>query len=284
MIHIQNLIVKYNDITALDINQVIHIEENDRIGVIGSNGSGKTTLVKALLGLVKYEGYVETQLSHQQMAVHLQHNHYIETVKIKSIIEALLTKEQLVSEAYLSLVEYFDFKACLNKKYQQLSGGQKQRLTIILVLMQDAPVTYFDEVTTGLDFETRHALMEKIITWYEHKKSSILLVTHYYEELDRLANKLLILHQGKVIDFGLKETLFKKYCGYSVIVYPKQDINLFPQRQRIIAPQLFEAMSCESSHDEMSVIKVLNDKSINFKRTNHDIELLYLNAIAGEDK
>lgn len=281
MIDIKQLSVHYGDFKALDINRRILIEPHDRIGIIGSNGSGKTTLIKALLGLIKNKGDIQTQLSKKDMSVHMQQNEYVETMKIKSIIQAILTKEQLVSDKYGELITYFEFEKHLNKKYTQLSGGEKQRLTIILVLMQDTTLTIFDEVTTGLDFETRSALMDKLLNWYSDKPSSIILITHYYEELDRLANKLLILDKGKLIDYGEKVALFKKYCGYSVIVYKDDTQKLFDKRKKLIAPQPYQAIPCESNVDEMEVIKVLNEKGINFKRTNHDIELLYLNALKG---
>ena len=59
------------------------------------------------------------------------------------------------------LISYFEFEDCLRKRYSSLSGGQKQRFTIILVMMQEAPLTFYDEVTSGLDFETRQKLVEK---------------------------------------------------------------------------------------------------------------------------
>lgn len=63
----------------------------------------------------------------------------------------------------------FYFGKNLKKKYKELSGGQQQRLTLIMVLYADAPITFFDEVTTGLDFETRQ-LMDKIRQWYKNKR------------------------------------------------------------------------------------------------------------------
>ncbi|MDF2872097.1 MAG: transporter related [Anaerocolumna sp.] len=105
----------------------------------------------------------------------------------------------------------------MTKKYAALSGGQKQRHTIILVLIQDSPLVFFDEVTSGLDFETRQKLMTKLVEWYSNKPTTLCVVSHCYEELEQLVNKLLILERGQVVDFGSKDELFRKYCGKTVI-------------------------------------------------------------------
>lgn len=281
MLTIKNLKVMYKDFVALDIDQTITFNTNDRIGIIGANGSGKSTFIKALLGLVKANMVIDTKLSLEDMAVHMQSNEYVDTVSVDTIFKALLTKEEYKSAQFNELLDFFDYKNQLKKKFKQLSGGQKQRLTIILVLMQNKSINFFDEVTTGLGFETRTNLMEKILKWFEHKNATIVLVTHYYEELDRLADKILILDHGKLIDFDYKEKLFEKYCGYSVIMYEEDKLLTFEHLDSVIAPKPYKALKCKNKEDELKIITILNKNGVNFKRTNHDIELIYLNAIGG---
>lgn len=218
LLAIENLTVKYGADVALSITEPIVIEEGDRVGVIGSNGAGKSTLAKSILGLVPYEGSIRTRLKAGQMAVHMQFNDYTDTMATKYIMEAVLGTKISRNKKLQDLITYFEFEDCLRKKYTKLSGGQKQRFTIIMVLMQEAALTLYDEVTSGLDFETRQKLVEKLADWYRGKEESLLIVSHYYEELEQLADKLLILDQGHVIDFGKKDDLFRKYCGRAIIV------------------------------------------------------------------
>ena len=213
LLTINQLEVKYGKQTALRITEPLSFDAGERIGIIGSNGAGKSTFVKALLGLVPYEGQISTQLTPNQMAVHMQSNFYAATMPVQYIMEAILNTKLSTNKEAQELISSFDFKPCLSKKFNALSGGQKQKLTIILVMLQKAELTFYDEVTSGLDFETRQKLVEKLVEWYRNKQDTLFVVSHYYEELEQLAQKLLILDNGKVVAFGKTQDLFQTYCG-----------------------------------------------------------------------
>ncbi|GAA0824271.1 ATP-binding cassette domain-containing protein [Clostridium tertium] len=280
MITINNLEVKYGKEVALLIKSPIKFEAGDRIGIIGSNGAGKTTLVKSILGLINYNGSINTNIKPEQMSAHMQSNNYVDTMAVKHIIEAILDTRIKKNKKLQELINFFNFNDCLNKKYSVLSGGQKQRLTIILVLIQDTPLAFFDEVTSGLDFETRQQLMSKIEEWYRNKNTTICIVSHYYEELEQLTNKILILEKGRVIDFGNKEELFKKYCGKSIIILAntKENVEITKGFRKIKSPKHLIAVSCLSIEEEIEVSKILIEKDISFKRSNSDIEIMSINA------
>lgn len=281
MLTIERLKVEYPSLVALDITEPIEILPTDRIGVIGSNGAGKTTFIKACLGLTNYQGKIVSSVKPEEMAVHMQFNEYIDTVSCKTIMEAILGTNYKIDKKLQELVQFFSFEDNLKKKFKDLSGGQKQRFTLILVLMQDAPITFFDEVTTGLDFETRRALIQKILKWYENKQSAILFVTHYYQELELLTNKLLILHQGKVVAFDSHKALFKKYCGHSVITFDENSQLELAGYRQILAPEKTIAIACENQTQELELSSYLINQGMNFSRSNQDIELMTLNAIGG---
>ncbi|TLG72712.1 ATP-binding cassette domain-containing protein [Culicoidibacter larvae] len=281
MITIQNLTVTFKDQKALDIQRPITFNSGDRIGIIGANGAGKSTMINACLGLVPYSGSIDSSVRPEQMAVHLQANTYSELMPISKVIETILNTKIKNNEKLQELIAFFDFEASLKKKYKNLSGGQKQRLTLILVLMQDAPITFFDEVTSGLDFETRQQLMQKVRAWYQGKNATICLVSHYYDELEQLVNKILILDKGKVVDFDYTTELFAKYCGYSVIVLdrtPKHEAEI-NKRDEIYGPDHLIVLGCQDKDHEQEIAKHLIDKNINFKRSNSDIEIMSYNAI-----
>lgn len=277
---IENLTVKYGAEVALQITEPIKICEGDRVGIIGSNGAGKSTLIKSILGLVNYQGTIRTDLSRNQMATHMQFNEYTDAMPCRYVMEAILDTKVSKNVKLKELISYFEFEDCLRKKYSKLSGGQKQRFTIIMVMMQDAPLTFYDEVTSGLDFETRQRLMEKMVNWYEGKSSSLCIVSHYYEELEQMADKILILDKGKVIDYGYKSQLFQKYCGRATIVFEAspQSQALVKDYRKLASPPHLTALSVRDEAEELAVTKLLLSNNINYRRSDNDIEIMYSNA------
>ena len=280
LLTINNLNVQYGKTTALNITAPIAIEKGDRIGIIGSNGAGKSTLIKSLLGIVNYTGTIDSTITPLDMAVHMQFNEYTDSMGVKHIMEAILQTKIKKDRKLQELISYFEFEKCLNKKFKSLSGGQKQRFTIILVMMQDAPLTFYDEVTSGLDFETRQRLVEKLVSWYQAREASLCVVSHYYEELEQLANKLLILDQGNVIAFGDKDELFKKYCGRAIIIIDNSEKNqlLTSKYVKLAAPNHLIALACNTQEVEAEMAALLIQNNVNYKRSNNDIEMIFINA------
>lgn len=280
LLTIKQLQVKYGSQTALQINSPICIEEGERIGVIGSNGAGKSTLVKALLGLVNYEGRIVTDLKPEQMAAHMQSNAYVTTMPVKRIMEMVLDTKIKENKELQDLINFFEFEKCLPKRYNALSGGQKQKFTIIMIMMQKAGLTFYDEVTSGLDFETRQKLMEKMVEWYRDKEDSLIIVSHYYEELEQLADKILLLDQGKVVAFGRAEELFRTYCGNAIFIMDNNQVNnnLAKGFRALKSPNHLIALSCRDKEEEGRLVSILMDNNVNFKRSNSDIEIMSINA------
>ncbi|WP_277935255.1 ATP-binding cassette domain-containing protein [Parablautia muri] len=280
LVTIRQLEVKYGSQTALRIDTPVSFEKGERIGIIGSNGAGKSTLIKALLGLIPYRGRVITNLKPEQMAVHMQFNEYVTTMSVKYIMETILDTKIAKNKELQELISFFEFESCLPKRFNALSGGQKQKFTIIMVMFQKAELTFYDEVTSGLDFETRQRLTEKLSQWYRDKEDTLVVVSHYYEELEQLASKLLILDKGRVIAFGEKQRLFRKYCGKVVLIMENNDKNRALSRNfpTLKSPEHLIALSCEDEAQEWKAMKALAENNVNFKRSNSDIEIMFMNA------
>lgn len=281
MITIENLKVQFKDKVALDIDKKLEIKDGDRVGIIGANGAGKTTLINSILGLVDYSGNISSNLRPEEMAVHMQYNEYNDMMPIRYVMEAILGQKLEENSLAMEMIEFFDFKDSLKKKFKHLSGGQKQRMTLILVLSQDSDIVMLDEVTSGLDFVTRQRLMDKLVEWYKDKKTTLLITSHYYSELDNLADKIIFLDDGKLIEYGQKEELFRKYCGNSVIVFENNEeiskkLENFSLKK---APQDTIAVSCNNEIEEIEIAKLLSQHNQNYRRSNNDIEIMTLNAL-----
>ena len=282
MLTLDGVKVTFKDKTALDLGRMVEIADNDRVGVIGSNGAGKTTLIKSILGIVNYQGNIKRGIDIDKIAVHMQQNEYIDTVPLSIILEMLIGGPIKENKKIMEMIEFFEFESCLKKRWKHLSGGQKQRFTLILVMCSESPLTLLDEVTSGLDFETRQKLMKKLIDWYKERNTTLLVTSHYYEELEHLVNKILYLDKGKVVDFGNKDELFRKYCGKAVILCEENDAvkEILKNHRQIIAPEGMIALRCDEKEDEIAVSEALSGINVNYRRSNNDIELMTINAKA----
>ena len=277
MLTLDGVKVTFKDKTALDLGRMV-----ERVGVIGSNGAGKTTLIKSILGIVNYQGNIKRGIGVDKIAVHMQQNEYIDTVPLSIILEMLIGGPIKENKKIMEMIEFFEFEPCLKKRWKHLSGGQKQRFTLILVMCSESPLTLLDEVTSGLDFETRQKLMKKLTQWYKERNTTLLVTSHYYEELEHLVNKILYLDKGKVIDFGNKDELFRKYCGKAVILCEENDAvkEILKNHRQIIAPEGMIALRCDEKEDEIAVSEALSSINVNYRRSNNDIELMTINAKA----
>ena len=282
MLTLDRVKVSFKDKVALDLGLTIEIADNDRVGVIGSNGAGKSTLIKSILGIVNYQGSIKRGIEADKIAVHMQQNEYIDTVPLRIILEMLIGGRIKNNKKILEMIDFFEFEPCLNKRWKQLSGGQKQRFTLILVMCAESPVTLLDEVTSGLDFETRQKLMKKLVQWYKERNTTLLVTSHYYEELEHLVNKILYLDKGKVIDFGNKDDLFRKYCGKAVILCEENNATkeIAKNHRQIVAPEGMIALRCDEAEDENIITEALSNENVNYRRSNNDIELMTINAKA----
>ena len=282
MLTLDGVKVTFKDKTALDLGRMVEIADNDRVGVIGSNGAGKTTLIKSILGIVNYQGNIKRGIGVDKIAVHMQQNEYIDTVPLSIILEMLIGGPIKENKKIMEMIEFFEFEPCLKKRWKHLSGGQKQRFTLILVMCSESPLTLLDEVTSGLDFETRQKLMKKLTQWYKERNTTLLVTSHYYEELEHLVNKILYLDKGKVVDFGNKDELFRKYCGKAVILCEENDAvkEILKNHRQIIAPEGMIALRCDEKEDEIAVSEALSSINVNYRRSNNDIELMTINAKA----
>ncbi len=280
MITINNLNVSYKNVVALNINETLVIEAGDKVGIIGSNGAGKTTLINSIIGMVKYKGTIENKVRYRDIAVHQQSNGYNEVVNVKTIIETIINDKIKNNKKMMELIDFFEFNHCLKKRVKHLSGGEKQKLTIMLVIMQDAPLTIYDEVTSGLDFETRKNLMMKLNEIYKDNKNTMLLVSHYYEELESLVDKIILLDKGRLICYGHSDELFKRFCGESIIIIPSNELTkeVTKSIHKIMAPADKIVLAFNDEEEKKKTIDTLIKEKIGFVIKYNDIEIMTLNA------
>lgn len=218
IIKIESLTKKYKDCIALD-NVSFSINEGELFGLLGINGAGKTTLIKILSGLTK-----KTSGSVKINDLDLDNN----LDSIKEIIDVspqetsialnLTVKENIEFFADLynkndsdfieEIIQTFRLNEVINKKAKLLSGGWKRRLSIAIALLSEPKILFLDEPTLGLDVIARRELWN-IISKLKGK-TTIILTSHYLEEIEHLCQRVAILSGGKLMEIGTVENIKKK--------------------------------------------------------------------------
>ncbi len=191
----------YGPVQALkDFN--LEVRAGELTAVLGPNGAGKTTAIKLLLGLARptigrvsvFGGDPAMTETHIRVGAMLQVGRVPETLRVREHVD-------LFSSYYpqpLPLAETLAIAGIENlrdRKFGDLSGGQKQRVLFALAICGNPDLLFLDEPTVGLDVEARHLLWEEIRQLLGRGKT-VVLTTHYLEEADALADRIVVINKG----------------------------------------------------------------------------------------
>ncbi|MGY3751164.1 ATP-binding cassette domain-containing protein [Vagococcus acidifermentans] len=274
---INKLKIEKSNKVILDIDQEIAILHKDKVAVLGENGAGKTTLINAILGEINFEGKIVKNFDKLSCGIVFQENSYNDLLKVNELIKLVLPLKREELSHFLENYELEDLK----KKYiKDLSGGEKQRLTLSLVLESNKSIYFFDELTSGLDYKKRLSLLammkRKVIN------QTVINVTHYFDEIENWATKILMLKQGQLIFFGSVVDFFSKFAHCSIV---KIDYNEFSKLKETTIKNVDhtdtgdgEAFICSSPDLQINIEKILEENSINYTVIKQSIYTTYLVA------
>ncbi len=233
-----NLRKEYDGLVALD-NLNLQIEEGEIFGLLGPNGAGKTTtlmtlttLIKPTSGTAKVNGFdIVKQPSSVRKSIGIVFQDPssddiltgYENLKLHGMLYSMPVelREKRIKEV-LKLVDLEDRKDDQVKKY---SGGMRRRLEIARGLMHHPKVLFLDEPTLGLDPQSREIIWKYIENLSKEEKVSLILTTHYMEEVDRLCGRLAIIDKGKVVALDSPSNL-KRIIGGDVVVMKINNLDL----------------------------------------------------------
>ena len=204
---LDNVTKKYGPITALD-GLSLALRPGEIVALLGPNGAGKSTAVRLLLGLSAptsgtariFGGDPRDAATRTRIGAMLQVGAMPKTLKVKEHIDLFRSYyPQPLSVA--EIVRIAQLEGLENRLFQALSGGQKQRLLFGLAMCGDPEIVFLDEPTVGLDIEARRGLWEQIRSLAARGKT-VLMTTHYLEEADALAHRIIVINKGKVVSEG----------------------------------------------------------------------------------
>ncbi|MBQ3597407.1 MAG: ABC transporter ATP-binding protein [Clostridia bacterium] len=210
IISINNVSKNYKKIKALD-NVSLSVNSGELFGLLGVNGAGKTTLIKILCSLTKKDSGLVV-VDGNDLDTNPQEIKRIVDISPQetSVANNLTVKENLQFFANIygesdqkfidSIVQTFKLFDVMEQRAKTLSGGYKRRLSIAIALISKPKILFLDEPTLGLDVFARRELWG-IISKLKGKVT-VILTSHYLEEIEHLCDRVAILSKGKILNVG----------------------------------------------------------------------------------
>jgi ABC-2 type transport system ATP-binding protein len=205
IIEVSNLHKRYGDVVAVD-DVSFTVEPGEIFGILGPNGAGKTTTVESIVGLrtpdrgsIKVLGLDprrDRAELRERVGVQLQESRLPDKLRVAEALDLYGSYYRRPADRE-RLLEVLGLAGKRNTAYRNLSGGQKQRLSIALALVGSPTVAVLDELTTGLDPQARRDTWD-LIEQVRDTGVTIVLVTHFMDEAERLCDRLALIDGGRI--------------------------------------------------------------------------------------
>ena len=194
-------------VTALN-GLSLALRPGEIVALLGPNGAGKSTAVRMLLGLSKPDAGSATVFGRDPRAASAR-TRIGAMLQVASVPRTLTVREHIdlfrsyypAPLAFAEIVHMAGLEGIEDRLFDKLSGGQKQRMLFGLALCGNPEIVFLDEPTVGMDIEARRGLWTQIRALAAHGKT-VLLTTHYLEEADALAHRIIVINKGRIVSQG----------------------------------------------------------------------------------
>lgn len=200
----ENVTRRFGTLTALE-DITLTMEQGELIGLLGPNGAGKSTLISLLTGqrqassgtVTLFDKSPQDWRNRTRLGVTPQETSLPEALRVGEVID-LVGSHFTDRTSTAQLAEEFAFTDLLKRQTGSLSGGQKRRVAVALAFVGNPKLVLLDEPTTGLDVDARHALWSAIRRQHD-AGTTVVVTSHYLEEIEALANRVIVIGEGRVI-------------------------------------------------------------------------------------
>lgn len=197
----------FDGTTALD-GFDMQVRSGELLALLGENGAGKTTAIQLMLGLIRPDaGHIRlfdmppgSMEARRQIGVMMQEVFLAPELKVHELLSLFASYYPDGYDAE-ELMEFTNTTSLRDRRYGLLSGGQKRQVQFAIALCGRPRLLFLDEPTVGLDVQARQALWDKVRQLLQ-LGCSILLTTHYLEEAEALADRIVVLAKGRVVSSG----------------------------------------------------------------------------------
>lgn len=223
-VEISHLRKAYGPLTAVD-DVSFSVTEGEIFGILGPNGAGKTTTVECAIGLrspdsgtirlLGVDPQADKACIHEITGVQLQSGAFPAKLRVGEIIEMYQSFYRHPADVR-ELAGVLGLGDKRKSYYRSLSGGQQQRLSVVLALIGAPKIAVLDEMTTGLDPQARRDAWE-LIEHVRDRGTTVLLVTHFMEEAERLCDRIALIDAGRIIALDTPAGLAERAMGAKTV-------------------------------------------------------------------
>lgn len=209
VIKVRQLTKSYHKLPAAD-NVSFSVNKGMVFGLLGANGAGKSTTIECILGTKRADrGEIsvlgmnplkDRKKLFEKVGVQFQETSCQEQITVAELCEVTASLYHNAADPG-ELLERFGISDKKKSLVKDLSGGQRQRLFIVLALIPNSELVFLDELTTGLDARARREVW-KILSILKEKGLTILLTSHFMDEVEALCDQICILKKGKIVFYG----------------------------------------------------------------------------------
>jgi ABC-2 type transport system ATP-binding protein len=283
-IQIRNLSVRYDGFLLDDIS--FSVPKGSIMGFIGQNGAGKTTTIKAILNIIRREAGTiqllgmdniknEREVKEQLSAVfdEIPFQNQLNAVQLERILREVYSEwNHAVYDTYLERL-----MIPKRKKIGDFSKGMKMKLQIAAALSHNAKLLIMDEATTGLDPVVRSECLDIFLEYLQEEEHSILMSSHITSDLEKVADSVTMIHNGKLLLTGYKDDVL---ADHGVIKCSKSDYREI-EPEDIISARVTDFGAEVMVRDRAACMKKYNGLAMD-NASLEEILLFYVNAKKGE--
>ena len=220
MLELKNVVKKYDGITILN-DVSLDIKTGEIVSILGPSGSGKTTLLNLILGItdvnsgkIYYDGHDITNVPMEKRGFNIVFQDYALFPNLnayENIVYGLRNKPDISSkEEVEEFIRLLGLEEHLDKKIDQLSGGQKQRVALARTMVMKPKILLLDEPLSALDGVIKESIKSKIKEIAREFELTTIIVTHDPEEALTLSDRVLIINEGKISQYGKPNEIIHK--------------------------------------------------------------------------
>ncbi len=256
---IKSLIHRKYECKEAIVNCNLTIREGEFVGLIGPNGAGKTTLIKMMTGIIRNStgtirilGYtpwkLENDFKMQYAVVMGQKSQLLFELTTNDMLKLMKVIYEISHEEFEqrknALAELFDVKHLLGVQVRTLSLGERMKMELLVALIHQPKVLFLDEPTIGLDVigsKQMRLLLKKL---NEEYGQTILLTSHYMEDIKELCKRSVVVHNGQVIFDGRTDQLFEEYQKVKEItmIFEKETLFAVPKEAEVLEKSAFKVV------------------------------------------